>query len=270
MGFSAFHECGDGRAPVEFRNFSVDTAVLLAGILTAAEYFSTDPEIARLAKEIYSRVDFTWMLDGDSLLLSHGYRPGDGFLPYRWGRYSEASILYLLAIGSPTHAIPGRSWYAWKRPWVRYQNWSFMSGGPLFTHQFSHAWVDFRSVRDADGMDFFRNSVIATYAHRDFCIKLRHHFPEFGPNLWGVTVSDSPTGYVAWGGPPIEGPIERNHRAVCLDWLPDARARDLPAGPARNADALRQTVYGRYGFADAFTPKWSGEAGSTPMSSAST
>ena len=179
--FLHFMNAATGEPRLHSEISSIDTGVLLAGILTAAEYFASDPEISRLAREIYSRVDFTWMLDGHSLLLSHGYRPGDGFLPYRWDRYSEASVLYMLAIASPTHAIPGKSWYAWKRPLVRYQNWSFISGGPLFTHQFSHAWLDFRVVRDADGMDYFKNSVVATYAHRDFCLKLRHNFPSSAP-----------------------------------------------------------------------------------------
>jgi hypothetical protein len=257
--FLHFMNAATGEPRLNSEISSIDTGVLLAGILTAAEYFATDPEISRLAKEIYSRVDFTWMLDGDSLLLSHGFRPGDGFLPYRWDRYSEASILYMLAIASPTHPIPGKSWYAWKRPWVRYQNWSFISGGPLFTHQFAHAWLDFRVVRDADGMDFFRNSVVATYAHRDFCLKLRSQFPEFGPNLWGVTVSDSPTGYVAWGGPPIEGPINGTI-------VPCAAAGSLMLAPEICLPVLREmltrygdNVYGRYGLADAFTPNWNGE-----------
>ena len=86
---------------------------------------------------------------------------------------------------------------------MRYRDWSFISGGPLFTHQFSHAWIDFRNIHDAHGMDYFRNSVIATYAHRDFCLGCAR-VPQFGPDLWGITASDSPGGYLAWGGPPIK------------------------------------------------------------------
>jgi hypothetical protein len=249
-------ETGEPRFNSEFS--SIDTAILLGGVLIAGQYFANDPEIPVLAKQIYDRVDFAWMLDNKTLQLRHGFRPGEGFIRYRWDRYSEASILYILAMGSATHPIPGRSWYSWSRPRVRYNGWSFISGGPLFTHQFSHAWIDFRQIRDAQGMDFFQNSVYATYAHRSFCLSLKHRFSDFGPNLWGVTASDSPGGYLAWGGPPIEGPINGTI-------VPCASAGSLMLAPEICLPVLREmlskygdTVYGRYGFADAFNPQWQG------------
>jgi hypothetical protein len=246
---------GEPRLNSEFS--SVDTALLLAGVLTAGQYFSAKyHEVTALAQRIYDRVDFNWMLSGHPALLSHGFRPRSGFIPYRWDSYSEASLLYLLAIGSTTHPIPAKSWYAWNRTQVRYRDWSFISGGPLFTHQFSHAWIDFRNMHDANGMDYFRNSVIATYAHRDFCLGLRPEYPSFGPNLWGITASDSPGGYLAWGGPPIEGPI--NGTVV-----PCAAAGSLMIAPEICLPVLKEmlsrygdSVYGRYGFADAFNPQW--------------
>jgi hypothetical protein len=246
---------GEPRLHSEFS--SIDTAILLAGILTASQYFSTRyREISTLAQRIYDRVDFTWMLNGHPTLLSHGYRPGGGFISYRWNSYSEASLLYLLAIGSSTHPIPPESWYSWKRPQVRYRDWAFISGGPLFTHQFAHAWIDFRNIHDRSGMDYFRNSIIATYAHRDFCLGLRSEYPSFGPNLWGITASDSPGGYLAWGGPPIEGPINGTI-------VPCAAAGSLMMAPEICMPVLREmltrygdSVYGRYGFADAFNPQW--------------
>jgi hypothetical protein len=196
------------------------------------------------------------MLNGHPTLLSHGFRPGSGFISYRWNSYSEATLLYLLAIGSNTHPIPARSWYAWNRPRVRYHDWEFISGGPLFTHQFAHAWIDFRNMHDRAGMDFFRNSIIATYAHRDFCIGLGSEFPAFGPNLWGITASDSPGGYLAWGGPPIEGPINGT-------LVPCAAAGSLMMAPEICMPVLHEmlarygdSVYSRYGFADAFNPHW--------------
>jgi hypothetical protein len=247
---------GEPRLQSEFS--SIDTAFLLAGALTAAQYFSGHREVGALAQQIYDRADFTWMLAGSPSLLSHGYRPGQGFIPYRWDEYSEASILYLLAIGSTTHPIPPGSWYAWKRPRVRYKEWSFISGGPLFTHQFSQGWVDFRNIHDRYGMNFFRNSIVATYAHRDFCLSLRDRFPNFGPNLWGITASDSPGGYLAWGGPPIEGPINGTI-------VPCASTGSLMLAPEICMPVLREmlsrfgdSVYGRYGFSDAFNPQWQG------------
>jgi hypothetical protein len=107
---------------------SIDTALLLAGVLTARAYFSEDRELVTLATQIYERVDFRWMLHGNPDLLSHGWRDGQ-FLKYRWDTYCELGILYLLAIGSRTHPIPPSSWYAWKRPRLTYDDYTFVSGG---------------------------------------------------------------------------------------------------------------------------------------------
>jgi hypothetical protein len=191
--------------------------------------------------------------------LSHGVQPGSGFLKSRWDTYSEASILYLLAIGSPRHSIPVDSWYAWLRPEVRFDSWKFISGGPLFTHQYSHAWIDFRHLRDGDPsfLDYFQNSQIATYAHRDFCLSLRPKFADYGPNMWGVTVSDSPLGYMNWG----ETTTARN--SVDGTLVPCAAAGSLMFAPEICLPVLREMfnqygdkIYRRYGFADAFNPSW--------------
>ncbi len=247
---------GDRRLNSEIS--SIDTILFVAGVLTAAEYFPKDKQIRSLAKQIFERVDFRWMLNGDPLLLSHGVMPGAGFLPSRWSVYSEASILYLLAIGSSTHSIPSDSWYAWQRPEVRYQQWTFISGGPLFTHQYSHAWVDFRHQVDGDPSDhnYFKNSQIATYAHRDFCISLQSKYSDYGPNMWGLTVSDSPGGYMNWGGT-----IDFGNSNGTL--VPCAAAGSVMFDPGICIPVLRQmhdvygsSVYGRYGFSDAFNPNW--------------
>src|SRR5262249_23226297 len=185
---------------------SIDTALLLAGVLTVRQCFRDDVEIVGLANSIYRRVDFRWMLNGDPRLLSHGWKPETGFLAPRWDTYSEDTILYLLAIGSPTYAISPSSWHALWRDRYRYEGHSYFTtiGVPLFMHQYAHAWVDYRNGREATGdrIDYFRNSVAATLAHRAFCINLRYDFPHFGPDIWGITASDSAKGYLAWGGPP--------------------------------------------------------------------
>ncbi len=265
---SAFHDHGwylhfmDGNTGERRLNSeisSIDTALLLAGILTAQGYFSSDREIRTLARQIFERVDFSWMLDGSGKILSHGVQPGSGFLKSRWDTYSEASILYLLAIGSPRHSIPVDSWYAWLRPEVRFDSWKFISGGPLFTHQYSHAWIDFRHLRDGDPsfLNYFQNSQIATYAHRDFCLSLRPKFADYGPNMWGVTVSDSPLGYMNWG----ETTTARN--SVDGTLVPCAAAGSLMFAPEICLPVLREMfnqygdkIYRRYGFADAFNPSW--------------
>ena len=112
------------------------------------------------------------MLNGDPLLLSHGWTRGKGFLKYKWDTYCELGLLYVLAIGSPTHAIPAESWYAWQRPFYQYGKYEFISGGPLFTHQYSHAWIDFRNRRDRGFLDFFLNSVNATRANQQYSLNL--------------------------------------------------------------------------------------------------
>jgi hypothetical protein len=232
---------------------SIDTAFLLGGILTAAQYFSDDPEIPKLASEIYNRVDFQWMLNGDPLLLSHGWVRGKGFLKYRWDTYSELGLLYVLAIGSPTHPIPADSWYAWQRPLYQYGSYEFISGGPLFTHQYSHAWIDFRNRRDRGFLDFFLNSVNATRANRQY--SLNFGLPStFGPDIWGITASDGPKGYRIYGEiktfDPADGTVAPAAPAGSLMFTPDI---SIPALKAIN-EHFGDRVFGRYGFVDGYNP----------------
>jgi len=238
---------------------SVDTAFLLGGVLTSGAYFSHDPEIPKLAKDIFDRVDFKWMLDGDALLLSHGWKRGKGFLKYKWDVYNESSLLYLLAIGSQTHPIGSESWYAWQRPYYSYGSFDFISGGPLFTHQYSHAWVDFRNRRDRGFIDFYRNSVTATRANRSYCASLSNDLPNtFGPPIWGITASDGPKGYRIYGEiktfDPVDGTVAPSAAAGSLMFTPDI---SIPALEAIR-DKYGDRVYGRYGFVDSYNPtlKW--------------
>lgn len=234
---------------------SIDTALLLAGILTARQYFASDAEIVRLATQIYDRVDFRWMLNGDRCLLAMGWFPDKGFIHYRWDHYCELMILYILAIGSPTHSIPPDSWYAWKRPTISYAGYTYITDGPLFVHQYSHAWVDFRGRRDRMQTDYFVNSVAATRAHRAFCISLAGQFPaSYSGNIWGITASDSAKGYLAWGGPPMDSRIN----GTVVPCAPGGSLMFTPdiCTPALRAmhDKFGSRVYGRYGFVDAFNP----------------
>ena len=238
---------------------SIDTALLLAGVLTVRQCFRADQEIVRLADRIYGRVDFRWMLNGDPRLLSHGWKPESGFLRPRWDTYSEETILYLLAIGSPTYPIAPASWHTLWRDRYRYEGHSYFTtiGVPLFMHQYSHAWVDFRNRRETTGdrIDYFQNSVAATLAHRAFCINLRHDFPHFGPDVWGITASDSAKGYLAWGGPPrdpdIDGTVVPSAAGGSLMFTPDFSKRALWI----MNEKYGAKIYGKYGFVDAFNPK---------------
>jgi hypothetical protein len=235
---------------------SIDSALLLGGVLTARQYFHKDAEIHRLATAIYERMDFQWMLNGDPLLLSHGWRPEDGFIKSRWNHYSEHTILNLMAIGSPSHPIPAEAWYAWDRNQNKYGDFAFVGTSPLFTHQYSHAFVDYRGRREVRGskVDWFANSVTATNVHRQFCIDLAKEFPGYSATMWGITSSNSEKGYKAWGGPP-------RNKAIDGTVVPCAAAGSLMLTPGIAVPALvamrdkfGERIYGRYGFTDAFHP----------------
>ncbi|PYS85335.1 MAG: hypothetical protein DMF67_01325 [Acidobacteria bacterium] len=247
-------ETGERRWTSEYS--SIDTALLLAGVLTARQYFHEVPEVVRLATLIYERVDFGWMLAGDPVLLSHGWRPETGFISSRWDTYSEHLILQLLAVGSPTHPVTPRAWLAWSRKRITYDGYTYLNAGPLFTHQYTQAWADLRDVRESwyPFTNYFDNSVAATRAHRQFCIDLSSEFAGYGPDVWGISASDSAHGYVAWGGPPrdpaIDGTVVPNAPAGSLMFTPDISLRALRT----MKEKYGERVYGRYGFVDAFNP----------------
>ena len=228
---------------------SIDTALLLCGVLTARAHFR-DERIDRAARQIYERVDWPWMLNGGDTF-SMGWHPETGFLKARWSHYCELMMIYLLAIGSPTHPVTPSYWNNFERPTVHYGDLTFISGAAtLFTHQYSQAWFDFRHKRDAY-TDYFENSVLATRAHKAFCLS----YPDwYNSDYWGISASDYAHGYTAWGGPPAHGPIDGTV-------VPCAAAGSLPFLPADCVAVLRamrekwgQHAWGRYGFVDAFHP----------------
>ena len=235
---------------------SIDTTLLLAGVLTARQYYRRDPEIYNDATKIYERVDFPWMLNDNPALLAMGWRPETGFIKARWDNYSEHTMLYLMAIGSPTHPIKPESWYAWERNWNHYTSYTFLGTAPLFTHQYSHAWVDYRRRREikASRVNYFDNSIIATRAHREFCIDLSQKFPGYSDNVWGISASDSAKGYRGWGGPPptpdIDGTVVPCAAGGSLMFTPDIAVPALRTMYVKFGDR----IYGRYGFTDAFNP----------------
>jgi hypothetical protein len=232
---------------------SIDTAILLCGVLVCRAYFN-DAEIQEAATQIYERMDWPWLLNGGETL-SHGWKPETGFLKARWDAYSELMMIYLLGLGSPTHPLPAETWDAWKKPLFEYEGLRFVgSNAPLFIHQYSHAWFDFRGKRDRYA-DYFENSVIATQVHKKWCLALAKRFPDYSEDLWGITASDSAHGYVAWGGPPPMGPLDGTI-------VPAAAGGSLPFLPTEALRVLRtvrerfgKRAWKRYGFVDAFNPK---------------
>lgn len=228
---------------------SIDTALLLCGVLTARAYFD-DAQIKSLAEQIYERVDWPWMLNGGKTF-SMGWHPESGFLDARWEHYCELMMIYLLAIGSPTHPVAPEFWSHFTRPTIHYKGFDYISGDdPIFTHQYSQAWYDFRGKRDAF-TDYFANSVTATKAHKAFCLSYPKWFNE---EYWGVSASDYQGGYTAWGGPPAQGPLDGTV-------TPCAAAGSLAFLPGDCLAVLRamrskwgKQAWGRYGFVDAFHP----------------
>jgi len=231
---------------------SIDTAILLCGVLTCRQYF-TQPGIRSLAYDIFARVDWTWVSE-DTTLLPLGWTPELGFLPYRWDYYSELMMMYLLGMGSESHPLPVSAWSAWKRLTFEYDGMRYVgSYAPLFVHQYSQAWFDFRGRRDKYA-DYFKNSTIATEVHRRFCIELHPRFADYSDDLWGITSSDSVHGYVVWGGPPEIGPIDGtvvpSAAGGSLAFLPQPTLRVL-----RNIkEKYAARAWSNYGFIDAFNP----------------
>jgi hypothetical protein len=230
---------------------SVDTTILLCGVLSCREHFR-HPAVAELADLIFNRVDWTWLSE-DTSLLTHGWTPEIGFLPSRWDYYSELMMMYLLGMGSSAHPLKQETWNAWKRLNFEYEGMRYIgSFAPLFVHQYSQAWFDFRGRRDKYA-DYFQNSVTATEVHRRFCLELGKQFPDYSDDLWGITASDSENGYVVWGGPPAMGPIDGTV-------VPSAAGGSLPFLPEATMKVLKNirnhypSAWSKYGFVNAFNP----------------
>jgi hypothetical protein len=239
---------------------SIDTSLLLCGILHCRTYFEGNKRIENLATTLYRRVDWQWMLNGGDTL-SMGWLPEQGFLKHRWDIYAELTTMYLLAIASPTHPITAASWEALQRPIAPYGGIDYITGvAPLFIHQYPQAWVDYRDIRDKHA-NYFTNSIAATRAHQLWCLVQGQKFPWIDENMWGISASDSRQGYRVWGGPPTMGDPDGT-------LVPCACAGSVVFLPAECAHVLltmrnryKERVYQRYGFVDAFQPTagWFGE-----------
>jgi len=254
--FYHFMEMDTGERAWKCELSSIDTALFLAGAIVAREYFQ-DEEITALVNQLYADMDWKWFQNGGETV-SLSWHPESGFSRYRWNNYSEHLMMSFLALGAPKHALDAHYWRAWARqPVGTYAGYRYIQQAPLFIHQFTHSYADFRDRRDAFA-DYFRNSILATLAQRQFCMDLRREFPSWSERLWGITASDSATGYKAWGGPP------RTLQFNALDGtiVPCAAAGSVPFTPYESMLTLRhmRTVYGdkiwkRYGFVDAFNPE---------------
>jgi hypothetical protein len=280
MGFYYhFLDMETGRRARQCELSTIDTALLLAGALTAGLYFDLDTEderaVRELADALYRRVDWQWAQnEGDTV--THGWKPEGGFLPYRWQGYDEATILYLLGLGSPTHPLPAESYPAYTSTysWKSIYDHEFLYAGPLFIHQYSHVWVDFRDIQDAymrgRGIDYFENSRRATYVQQQHAIRNPLGFGRRCECCWGLTASDGP-------GPAtliIDG-IERiffDYSARGAPFGPDdgtiapwAAVASLPFAPEIVLPTIEHMIHMglgtgncRYGLAASFNPTFPG------------
>ncbi len=251
---------------------TIDTALLLAGALTAAAYFDGDAaverEIRRVAEALYLRVEWPWAQNGGAAL-THGWRPGRGFLPYHWTGYNEALILYLLALGSPTHPVGAGAYGAWTSSykWKRIYGHDYLYAGPMFIHQLTHVWVDFRDIQDAymreRHSNYFENSRRATLIQQQYAIRNPRGWDGYGETAWGITASDGPGpaqkrihgrprrfyGYRARGVPfgPDDGTLAPWTVASSLPFAPEIVIPTL-----RHFEELELRSGKRYGFRATF------------------
>lgn len=276
-----FLDMQTGRRAWKCELSTVDSTFLFAGMLAAAAYFDHDSaeeqEIRKLADELYRRADWQWALDHGATV-THGWKSESGFLQYRWNGYDEALLLYLLALGSPTHPLTPESYQAWcaSYEWKKVYDTELLYAGPLFIHQLSHLWIDFRGIQDRfmreRGLDYFENSRRATYVQRQYAIHNPLGFEGYGKDCWGITASDGPGpttikvkgverqffDYLARGAPfgPDDGTLAPWAVVASLPFAPELV---VPAIEYFNQIRLREN--NTYGFKATFNPTFPDQMG---------
>ena len=258
---------------------TIDTGLLIAGVLFCQSYFdrltAPEREIRALADSLYRRIDWRWAM-GDTTGIWMGWKPEEGWSQLTWYGYNEAMIVYILALGSPTHAVPPSVWEHWTAPyvWAEHYGQEYLNFAPLFGHQYSHAWIDFRGIRDpymrARGIDYFENSRRATYANRVYAMENPGQWRDYSDSIWGLTACDGP-GDTTFA---VDGRTRRFHsysaRGSSSTWsnddgtiAPAAAGGSLPFAPEICIPALKamRSKYGdrlwtKHGFLDAFNPSF--------------
>ena len=252
---------------------TIDTTLLIYGILTAAQYFGRDVpgerQLRGLADELYRRVNWNWAQD-EELTIRHGWLPESGFLGYRWQGYDEALLLYLLGLGSPDHSLPRESYQAYTSTyrWQELYGYEVLHAAPLFVHQFPQVWIDFRGLQDepmrARRLDYFENSRRATYVHQQHAIQNPHGLEGYGEHVWGITASEGPIqgtepvemdgrtfyGYLARGVPgPDDGTLSPWTAITALPFAPEIA---LPT--IQHFHKMYPQLSGPYGMACSLNP----------------
>ncbi|HEY0622416.1 glucoamylase family protein [Sphingomonas sp.] len=260
---------------------SVDTTLLFMGILFAAEYFHADnaveAEIRKLAHDIYARADWNFFRSDGRAPISMGWHPESGLIPASWQGYNEGIFVYILALASPTHPVPANSWDVWTAKydhcWRGQGETRHLAFAPMFGHQYSHVWIDFRGIRDhamrEAGLDYFENSRRATYAQRAYAIANPMGWTGYSRDIWGLTACDGPGGYelpfkgrtASFRAYSARGPLGQPDEFDDGTLAPTAALGSLPFAPEiviPAAEALRKWpgLYGQYGFLDSFNPSF--------------
>lgn len=241
---------------------SIDTAILMMGVLSVGQYFGGD--IAAKASQLYDDVNWPWFIDPERNMFYMAYRPEKGFEGY-WDFYAEQLMMYVLAAGSDTHPMDMTTYYAFYRHRAKYGDGEpFIHSwfGSIFTYQFSHAWIDFRGYTDKKEINWFDNSVQASLAHYSFAVQMEDKYETLGPNAWGLTASDGPGGYNGLYGAPPSGFDNKSHKVD--DTIPPAGAIGSIIFLPQEAEQAMMYYYtfeklrGPYGFQDAFnlTENW--------------
>ncbi len=239
---------------------TIDTVLFLAGLLTAEQYFG-DTEVSRLAKIIGNRVDWNWARNNHPHFVSHGLDNQGRFLNSAWGSSTEALLIYLVGMGSPTHPLRPASWDAIDRHTGEYEGYTWVveyGSQNIFPFHYPDLWYDFRGRVDRSGEDYFLNAVTAVTAQREYCIRLASEFPKsYGPDAWGLAPADGlGDQYMIYGFPPgvaysrPDGTVVMPALGGCMQWLPRHTLRALRAA----YDNHRAGIWGKYGFTDAFNP----------------
>lgn len=260
---------------------SIDTALLMGGVLFSQSYFDRDTpqekEIRDIADHLYRRIDWTWM-KAHGPWLSMGWMPPHTFLPSDWKGYNEGLIIYLQALGSPTHPLPAETWKAWtatyEGQWGDFQGHKMLNFAPMFGHQYSESWIDFRGVQDAwdraHNVDYFQNGREAAYAQRAYAQANPGDWKDYGPNIWGLTACDGPGDaqqvydgkkrhYLAYSARGAgrdyildDGTIAPTAVGGSIAFAPEIALPALKEMRARYGDR----IYNKYGFLDAFNPSF--------------
>lgn len=254
---------------------TIDTGLLMAGILSAQSYFDGDnameSEIRSLADSLYLRVEWDWAMNDDEWM-SMGWRPEKGFIPAKWDGYNEAMILMVLAMGSPSYPIHDSAWHSWSKTylWDEFYGNEQLNFSPLFGHQYSHMFIDFRGIQDefmrSKGIDYFENSKRATHSNRAYCIENPKGFVNYSENIWGLTACDGPRHQKQLiSGDSVQMWTYKARGASSMKIIddgtiaPTAAGGSIPFAPEVCIPALftmKETygdkLYKEYGFVDAF------------------